>query len=60
MRGAFEQAPCGGGSDTGREAIERVRNVVNSLAGGWPPDYSERAVEWLLLEEEGGGKGAWR
>jgi hypothetical protein len=31
----------------------RMRKAVDLLARGWPQDYPEGAVEWLLLEPRG-------
>jgi hypothetical protein len=56
-----EGGGCGGGDvgaseDHGRDdaldAMERVRGAVELLAGEWPQDYPEGAVEWLILADE--------
>ncbi|QCP48336.1 hypothetical protein FAZ95_03530 [Trinickia violacea] len=38
----------------GRAAMEPVGGAVKLLAEGWPQDYPEGAVEWLLLQDLGG------
>ncbi|GAB5098077.1 hypothetical protein YK56LOC_37930 [Caballeronia sp. HLA56] len=57
----------GGGGDTGGsddyrgdealDAVERVRGAVELLAEGWPQDYPEGAVEWLILDAMEGAAG---
>ncbi|MFM0324918.1 hypothetical protein [Caballeronia glebae] len=38
--------------DDALDAMERVRDAVELLAGDWPQDYPEGAVEWLIFEKE--------
>ncbi|MDR5765893.1 MULTISPECIES: hypothetical protein [unclassified Caballeronia] len=55
-----EEGGCGGrdvgasedhGRDDALDAMERVRGAVELLAGEWPQDYPEQAVEWCILEK---------
>lgn len=39
------------GRDDALDAMERVRGAVELLAGDWPQDYPEGAVEWHILEK---------
>ncbi|MGF6924259.1 hypothetical protein [Paraburkholderia sp. 40] len=35
------------------DAVMRLREAMELLARGWPEDYPDGAVEWLLLEPRG-------